>query len=207
MKELLIFLAGLGIGAGGTYVCLKNRFDEQLEEEVAELMDYRREKPKKAKKASKRARKASEEAVESEEEEFEPVEDPEVEEEDREAYSKIVKANYTKKSPEEMVKEKKKKRNDPKIFLLSPKAAASSEKEQKTVFLYGDGVVVDEESDEVIDNGYALLGGADVIREAENTGDTTVYIRNLNNDVDYEVVMCQEDYGNVETEEPGPEDG
>ena len=207
MKELLIFLAGLGIGAGGTYVCLKNRFDEQLEEEVAELMDYRREKPKKAKKASKRAKKASEEPAESEEEEFVPVEDPEVEEEDREAYSKIVKANYAKKSPEEMVKEKKKKRNDPKIFLLSPKAFASSNNEQKTVFLYGDGVVVDEESDEVIDNGYALLGGADVIREAENTGDTTVYIRNLNNDVDYEVVMCQEDYGNVETEEPGPEDG
>lgn len=204
MKELLIFLAGLGIGSGVTYIALKDRFDEQLEEEVSELMDYRRENPRKPKKGSKRVKKASEEPVE---EEIEESEDDDLEE-DKEAYSKIVKANYSKPDPGEIAKNKKKRHRDDnaeKIFLLSPKAFAASENDTPTVYLYGDGVVVDED-DNVVDNGYALLGGADVIREAENTGDTTVYIRNLNNSTDYEVVMCSENYGTIETEDPAPED-
>lgn len=205
MKELLIFLAGIGVGSAGSYFLLKNYYDEQLEEEVSEFMNYKREEKKKPKKARKSATEVSEAC---EDEEFKPVENPDVDDEDREGYAKIVKANYSKPSPTEMVKEKKKKKRDDnaeKIFLLSPKAFAASENDTPTVYLYGDGVVVDE-NDEVIDNGYALLGGADVIREAENTGDTTVYIRNLNNSTDYEVVMCSENYGEIETDEPSPED-
>lgn len=206
MKELLIFLAGLGIGSGVTYVALKGRFDEQLEDEVSELMDYRRENPRKPKKGSKRVRKASEEPVEEEIEDSEEDDDLFLEE-DKEVYSKIVKANYSKPDPGEIARNKKRHRDDnaEKIFLLSPKAFAASEFDQPTVYLYGDGVVVDED-DNVVDNGYALLGGADVIREAENTGETTVYIRNLNNSTDYEVVMCSENYGTIETEDPAPED-
>lgn len=200
MKELLIFLAGLGIGSGVTYVALKGQYDEQLEEEVAELMNFKRDTKKRRKKASKRVTEASDEPVEAEKEEEEEIDD-----EDRETYAKIVKGNYSKSSPQAIVKNRHK--PDPKIFLLSPKAAASSEKEQKTVFLYGDGVVVDNDKDEIIDNGYALLGGADVIREAENLGEETVFIRNLNNGIDYEVIMCQEDYGTIETDDPAPEDG
>lgn len=204
MKELLIFLAGLGVGSAGTYFLLKNYYDEQLEEEVSEFMNYKREEKETPKKASKRVTEVSEDC---EDEEFQPVENPDVEDEDRESYAKIVQANYSKPSPAEIAKEKKKKNHDDsaKIFLLSPKAFAASENDKPTVYLYGDGVVVDEREN-IVDNGYALLGGADVIREAENVGDTTVYIRNLNNSTDYEVVMCSEDYGTIETDDPSPED-
>ena len=71
---------------------------------------------------------------------------------------------------------------------------------------YKDGVVVNEEDpDEIIDNGYALLGGNDVIKEAEATEEGTVYIRNLNLDIDYEVIMADENYDGFSPDQ-GPED-
>ena len=207
MREALFFLAGLGLGVGGTYVALKSSYDAQLEEEVAELMNYKRKPKKKAKKASKRATEASEEQEEPKDEdgEFKSAK-REVAEEDREGYSKIVKANYDKEDPGEIVKEKKAKKKDNKIFLLSPAAFAYSEKEQKTVILYKDGIVVNEEDpDEIIDNGYAYLGGDKVIKEAEATEEQTVYIRNLNLDIDYEVIMADENYGAFSPDD-APED-
>ena len=64
MKEALFFLAGLGLGVGGTYIVLKGSYDRQLEDEVAELMNYTRKPKKGRKKASKRVTEASEEAEE-----------------------------------------------------------------------------------------------------------------------------------------------
>ena len=196
MKEALFFLAGLGLGVGGTYIVLKGSYDRQLEDEVAELMNYTRKPKKGRKKASKRVTEASEEAEEGSKKP-----------EDREGYSKIVKANYSKEDPGDIIKEKRKNKSKANtIFLLSPGAFAHSEKEQKTVILYKDGVVVNEEDpDEIIDNGYALLGGNDVIKEAEETEEGTVYIRNLNLDIDYEVIMADENYDGFSPDQ-GPED-
>jgi hypothetical protein len=216
MKEALFFLAGLGLGVGGTYIVLKGSYDRQLEDEVAELMNYTRKPKKGRKKASKRVTEASEESEEEskkpeeirdENDEFKPVKNPDIDPEDREGYSKIVKANYSKEDPGDIIKEKRKNKGKANtIFLLSPGAFAHSEKEQKTVILYKDGVVVNEEDpDEIIDNGYALLGGNDVIKEAEETEEGTVYIRNLNLDIDYEVIMADENYDGFSPDQ-GPED-
>jgi len=65
--------------------------------------------------------------------------------------------------------------------------------------------VNEEDPDEIIDNGYALLGGNDVIKEAEETEEGTVYIRNLNLDIDYEVIMADENYDGFNPDQ-GPED-
>lgn len=204
MKELLIFLAGLGVGGGVTYIALKGRYDAQLEEEVAELMDYKRDKKKKAKKASKRVTEASESSEEPE------IEENDSDEQDREEYAKIVKANYDKRDPGELVKSKKNKNKggkDPKIFLLSPRAFAQAEVDQETVILYKDGIVaLESDPDQVVDNGYALLGGEEVLKEAEATGEQTVYIRNMNVDTDYEVIFADENYSSFSPDD-GPEDG
>lgn len=202
MKNLLIFLLGAACGAAGSYFVLKGRFDADLEAELDELREYREERTKRPKKASTCVTEASEESTEADLEEI-GDEDPN---ETANKYANILKeSGYSKKASAEKVERKKTKtKKDPKIFLMSPSAFAASNKEIQSVFLFADGVVTDEEY-EVIDNGYALLGGNDVIKEAEETGEETVYIRNLNNDVDYEVVFDERDFSEF-SPDAGPED-
>lgn len=203
MKNLLIFLLGAACGAAGSYIVCKQHFDGELEAELDELREYREERSKRPKKGSKRVTEASEEPDD------ENIEDEEAESHEEAAlkYSNVLKeTGYSSKKPDpsEIVKKKHKYKKDPKIFLMSPSAYAASDKETKSVFLFNDGIVTDEDY-EVIDNGYALLGGNDVIKEAEDTGEETVYIRNLNEDIDYEVTFDERTYSEFSPDE-GPED-
>lgn len=217
MKNLLIFLAGAAAGAAGTYFAIKQRYDDRLEAEVEAVRDMYDERVERKSRAYTRedayadiGRKVVEEQIanmpKDVEDEFVPAEPEVVDEDTANKYSKIVKSSaYEKPDPGELVEKTKKsrKKKDPKIFMITAGAFAASDNELKTVYLYNDGIVVDEE-EEMVDNGYALLGGNDVLKLAEETGETTVYIRNLNEGVDYEVIMHDEDYGYFS--EKGPED-
>lgn len=209
MKNLLIFLLGAAAGAVGTYYALNRRYEDRLEDEIADLEEFYEERKEAKKEASESITETSEKKEENVPKdvdgEFVPAKRETVSDEDTDKYSKIVQSKYDKPDPGELVKKAKKtKRKDPKIFMISAGAFAASDHELKTVYLYGDGIVVDEEEN-VVDNGYALLGGNDVIKMAEETGETTVYIRNLNEGVDYEVIMHDEDYGYFSSDS-GPED-
>ena len=44
MKSLLMFIGGLTIGAGVTYVIQKNRYEEMIQEEVEDLREHYKNK-------------------------------------------------------------------------------------------------------------------------------------------------------------------
>ena len=220
MKNVLIFLLGAAAGALVTKYIDKKRYEAEIDEVIDEVRKYRAERPKRQKRASTCVTEASEE----QEIRRGDAKDGGLDEgtvsvtpEDVDKYSKIVKSNNYKPDPSEIVEEKKTKKGKPKrikgdvkIFEIAPAQFQDGTcAESETVFLYADGVVVDQESDEVIDNGYALLGGSEVIdqaeKEAEWNGSPSFFVRNLNNGTDYEVILSDETYSEF-SPDSGPED-
>lgn len=222
MKEAIAFILGAAAGALVTRYVLKTRYEAEIDEVLDEVREYRANKPKRPKKASKRVTEASEdqEIRRGDVKNGLGIDEPEISEEDVDKYSKICKSNHYKPDPAEVVEEKKKeksKKGNPKrikgdvnIFEISP-AQFQDETvgESQTVILYNDGVVIDEETEEVVENGYALLGGSEVIDQAEKEcseeDKPSFFVRNLNNGTDYEVILNNDNYGEF-SPDYGPED-
>lgn len=217
--KFLMFLLGAAVGAAGAYYAAKTHYEAEIDEVIDEVREYRNEARKRQKRASTCVTEASEEK-EIRHGDAKGLEDElyNVTEEDVDKYSKICKSNnYNKPDPAEVVEEKKPKKGKPKkikgdvnIFEISPaQFQDGTVADSQTVILYDDGVVIDEENEEVIDNGYALLGGSEVIdqaeRELEWNESKTFFVRNLNNGIDYEVIVSDDKYSEF-SPDIGPED-
>lgn len=194
IKEVMLFIAGLGIGSVGTYFVVKKHYEDFMDEEIESVKEYYKDNIMEI-----AEREFGESAVNPEKEE--PVE----EKENEPNYQKIIKklnyGDYSKKddkvveshtNAEPAVAEKK----GP--YVIGPDDFANDEQYDKITLTYfsDDGVFVSIE-EEVVPEGMQVIGeeNLDHIGEIE---ENVVYIRNEGLNADYEVILEERAYSDSE---------
>lgn len=195
IKEVMLFIAGLGIGSVGTYFVVKKHYENFMDEEIESVKEYYKEN-----------------IMEIAEREFgETAVNPEREEVSEEAnekepdYQKIIKklnyGDYSKKDDkvveshtdaEPAVAEKK----GP--YVIEPDDFTNDSQYDKITLTYfsEDGVFMSIE-EEVVPEGMQLVGEENLEHIGEIEEDV-VYIRNEEQEADYEVILEERSYSDSE---------
>lgn len=194
IKESIIFLCGVGLGAGSTYFILKKRYDEQMNEESENLKAYYEDKYR------------VDDGEEPEEIDISDVEKPvdpnnriEQEEKEEPDYDEIVnKLNYNQYSTKvpspidgEIQPAKK-----PYIIDMDDYNTDRSYIKKLISFFEEDEVCMDNDTKEIIEN-VAKDIGIDNIELINTEGNEEIYVRNERLGIDYNIVAepgSYEDY-------------
>jgi hypothetical protein len=184
MKSILMFIGGLVIGAGASWVYHKNKYEEMVQDEVEELRAHMKEND------SKSIRKPSEDSRESVKEYVEEL-TLEQYDESLENAKKII--NYSKYSTA----------NDEVItdecrppFVVTPEDFASLPGYDTDTFYYHQDDIISNCDNEMVDD-IELTFGMSIIKIKEQFGvyeDDAVYIRNERLKTDYEILRDESDY-------------
>lgn len=188
MKSLLMFIGGIVVGAGATYIYQKNRYEEMIQEEIDDLREHM-----KGSQGTGPVEKEDETESSDIEAEVTVEECDYMEEENRrqaEYEDLLEKNNYTDK---DNIAGKFKK-----PFVVTPQEFASlTGFDTDTFHYYNNDVMTNDnnellEFDEVVD----LLGLTpdDIKDQFGKYQDDTVFIRNMRLKCDYEILRENEDY-------------
>lgn len=189
IKEITLFLLGVGLGSGITYLAVKKHFEILTDEEVASVREYYKNK---------------EVAVENEENETDLSGNDEktVKNEGKSAknepnYKEIIeKLNYGEysKKNKPVEEEEEKPVKNAHIMVLSEDEYIGDMRYDKRSFTYfeTDGVFIDEDGDVVVD-GTELIGDENLDRFGEYEEDH-LFIRNTQSEEDYAVLIAREAY-------------
>ena len=190
MKGLLIFAAGLAVGAVAGAVIVKNKVLADAKAEIDEVRKYYRES---------RGVKEVEEVKEKVEETIDHIQDlieehetkPKTEKEHTN-YSQIAKMYMTKETPKQSLYD------DP--FVIDPSEFGENpEYDTETLTYFADGVLVDD-VDDVIEEPDIVVG-LENLKVFEEFGATSVYVRNDIYKTDYEII--RDDWNYSDLKEPG----
>ena len=187
MKGLLIFAAGLAVGAVAGAVLVKNKVLADAKAEVEEVRKYYRE-----------SRGGVEEVEEEEKEEVKEVEKKEYELKDIQVkdepktgltnYSQITKMYMSKDEFQSPMYD------DP--FVIDPSEFGENpEYDTETLTYFADGVLVDD-VDDVIEEPDIVVG-LENLKIFEEFGATTVYVRNDIYKTDYEIIRDDWNYSDL----------
>lgn len=192
MNRLIIFASGLAAGAVGGYLVTKELLNAQFEKEYESLQEYYNHKLYNMKEATQ-----EDEEPKGKEKETKPIArisrvakpDAEVEPD----YDEIIeKLNYNQYST------KVEKTLNKKPYIISVDEFMDNANHDKKIYSYfpDDDVVMDSETDEVVDNVEMVLGteNLEVITMDDNN---EVYIRNETYGCDYQIILesgSYEDY-------------
>ena len=187
MKGLLIFAAGLAVGAVAGAVLVKNKVLADAKAEVEEVRKYYRE-----------SRGIVEEVEEKEKEEVKEVEKKEYELKDIQVkdepktgltnYSQITKMYMSKDEFQSPMYD------DP--FVIDPSEFGENpEYDTETLTYFADGVLVDD-VDDVIEEPDIVVG-LENLKIFEEFGATTVYVRNDIYKTDYEIIRDDWNYSDL----------
>ena len=187
MKGLLIFAAGLAVGAVAGAVLVKNKVLADAKAEVEEVRKYYRE-----------SRGIVEEVEEKEKEEVKEVEKKEYELKDIQVkdepktgltnYSQITKMYMSKDEFQAPMYD------DP--FVIDPSEFGENpEYDTETLTYFADGVLVDD-VDDVIEEPDIVVG-LENLKIFEEFGATTVYVRNDIYKTDYEIIRDDWNYSDL----------
>ena len=183
MKGLLIFAAGLAVGAVAGAVLVKNKVLADAKAEIEEVREYYRE-----------ARGKKEEPVEEVKEEVKEEVREEVKEEFSENKEYI---NYNKLTTKYTSSEENNQFDDP--FIIDPSEFGENPGyDVETLTYFADGVLVDD-VDDVIDEPDIVVG-LENLKVFEEFGATTVYVRNDLYRTDYEII--RDDWNYADLKEP-----
>ena len=194
IKEVMLFIAGLGIGSVGTYFVVKKHYEDFMDEEIESVKEYYKDNIMEI-----AEREFGESAVNPEKEE--PVE----EKENEPNYQKIIKklnyGDYSKKddkvveSHTDVAPEVTEKKG---TYVIGPDEFANDEQYDKITLTYfsEDGVFMSIE-EEVVPEGMQIIGeeNLDHIGEIE---ENVVYVRNEGLNADYEVILEERSYSDSE---------
>ncbi len=194
IKEVMLFIAGLGIGSVGTYFVVKKHYEDFMDEEIESVKEYYKDNIMEIAK-----REFGESVVNPEKEE--PVE----EKENEPNYQKIIKKlNYGDYSQKDDKVVDFHKEDAPAVaekkgpYVIGPDDFANGEQYDKITLTYfsEDGVFMSIE-EEVIPEGMQLVGeeNLDHIGEIE---EDVVYVRNEGLNTDYEVILEERAYSDSE---------
>ena len=183
MKGLLIFAAGLAVGAVAGAVIVKNKVLADAKAEIEEVRDYYRSQRGEVK------QEEVEEVKEMVEEAIDRVQDMIKENDNKKErvnYNKLVN-NY---NPSKNVVEY----DDP--FVIDPSEFGENpEYDTETLTYFADGVLVDD-VDDVIEEPDIVVG-LENLKIFEEFGATTVYVRNDIYKTDYEIIRDDWNYSDL----------
>ena len=187
MKGLLIFAAGLAVGAVAGAVIVKNKVLADAKAEVEEVREYYRSARGKV---NRENIEESEEVKEVEKKEYE-LKDIQVKDEPKTGltnYSQITKMYMSKDEFQSPMYD------DP--FVIDPSEFGENpEYDTETLTYFADGVLVDD-VDDVIEEPDIVVG-LENLKIFEEFGATTVYVRNDIYKTDYEIIRDDWNYSDL----------
>ena len=185
MKGLLIFAAGLAVGAVAGAVIVKNKVLADAKAEIEEVREYYRESRGVVEEVEEK-----EEVKEVEKKEYE-LKDIEVKDEPKTGltnYSQITKMYMSKDEFQSPMYD------DP--FVIDPSEFGENpEYDTETLTYFADGVLVDD-VDDVIEEPDIVVG-LENLKIFEEFGATTVYVRNDIYKTDYEIIRDDWNYSDL----------
>lgn len=176
MKNVLIFVLGAGVGSLVTWKLVEVKYKKLADEEIKSVIDRFKQREEETKDTVEEAVEA--EIVEEVQEEFT--------DEEREEYSNKVKelgySDEIDSNPEDRVAP----------YVIAPEEFG--EYETKSWTLYADGILVDED-DMIVDNPENIIG--DALSRFGEYEDDSVYVRNENEEYDYEILKHEKPFSEV----------
>ena len=190
MKGLLIFAAGLAVGAVAGAVIVKNKVLADAKAEIEEVRKYYRESRGVVKEVEEKEVEEKEEVKEVEKKEYE-LKDIQVKDEPKTGltnYNQITKM-YTSKDEYQTPMY-----DDP--FVIDPSEFGENpEYDTETLTYFADGVLVDD-VDDVIEEPDIIVG-LENLKVFEEFGATSVYVRNDLYKTDYEIIRDDWNYSDL----------
>ena len=190
-KGLCIFGAGVIAGAFVAARAVKEKYQQEAEEEIAEMREYYRELTKNAKtpdedKMLEEDEKRKEEKEENTKNDFKPIEELE---EAKEIIKDKGYINYTHYNDTDIKENKREEQVDEnEIYIIDPEeyGGENGEYDTATLTYFKDGVLADE-VDEIVP--YNIIGGEENLQPFKDYPDcNAVYVRDDNIMVDYEIL-------------------
>lgn len=173
LKKVLLFLAGVGIGSGVTFLIMKDKNERALQQERQNMLDEIEEFKREELKESTDELVSEEEAKDAKEKLSNLVEDIK---ESKETVDELINKYETTEGP----------------YIISSDEFDNKGYDLRYWYLYNDGVVVDENNDEVTTDEISYSIG-DCLNGYIN-GEDVVYVRNDFDETDYEIKRIDEDY-------------
>lgn len=196
LKSILIFGAGAAIGALASHYLTKTKYESILEEEIQSVKDIYKKKAEKIN---------CEEQVEEKIENEDIEEAPQVSEKDKTLYGSILKesgyVNYNKYSNN---KDEYKEKNEPEseidpqdrpYIINAEEYGEEPGYDTVTLTYFADKVLVDD-VDDIVEHVDAVVG-FDNLKVFEEFGASSVYVRNDNLLVDYEILKDDFNYSDL----------
>lgn len=181
MKGLLIFAAGLAVGAVAGALVVKNKVLADAKAEVEEVREYYR---------SKQQEKGVKEVEETKEE----VEEVEETKEEAVKFDKNTYVNYNKMAREYQTSKDSTFADDP--YIIDPEEFGENpEYDTMTLTYFADGVLVDD-VDDLVDEPDVVVG-LENLKVLGDYGATSVYVRNDIYRTDYEVIKDDWNYSDI----------
>lgn len=181
MKGLLIFAAGLAVGAVTGALVIKNKVLADAKAEVEEVREYYRSKQQE--RGIKEVEETKEEVKEAEEAKEETVKF------DRNTY-----VNYNKMAREYQTSKDSTFADDP--YIIDPEEFGENpEYDTMTLTYFADGVLVDD-VDDLVDEPDVVVG-LENLKVLGDYGATSVYVRNDIYRTDYEVIKDDWNYSDI----------
>lgn len=183
LSKIIIFAAGAGIGSVVTWKLVRDKYERITQEEVRAIRELY------AGDNGKTSDKESEDSLE------------ESDEEEKAEYESIIEgANYVPYSKKSLAKEEKEEIEEGeemiKPYLIDQDEWDESEYETETLYCFADGVITTE-MEEVIDDVEDLVGD-EAVEWLDESGRDYIYVRNDNNETDYEILRDNRRYSEVE---------
>ena len=186
MKGLLIFAAGLAVGAVAGAVIVKNKVLADAKAEIDEVREYYRES---------RGVKEVEEVKEKVEETIDHIQDL-IEEHETKPKTEKEHTNYSQITKMYMSNDKYNQAMYDDPFVIDPSEFGENpEYDTETLTYFADGVLVDD-VDDVIEEPDIVVG-LENLKVFEEFGATTVYVRNDIYKTDYEIIRDDWNYSDL----------
>lgn len=195
LSNLCIFIGGALVGSSVTYLIVKNKYERLIDEEIESVKEtYEEAYGKKIKTAT---------LVD------ETSDTPNPREKNQRAYEELIKQYGNNKSDEDEDKEEDDEEGDEdemndmiEPYVITPDEFGDTDYETVCLTLYADGVITDDFGDMMSDDDIDTLIGRDSLKHmGENAEDPDVlYVRNENEEVDYEIARDVDKYFQDERE-------
>ena len=186
MKGLLIFAAGLAVGAVAGAVIVKNKVLADAKAEIDEVREYYRES---------RGVKEVEEVKEKVEETIDHIQDL-IEEHETKPKTEKEHTNYSQITKMYMSNDKHNQSMYDDPFVIDPSEFGENpEYDTETLTYFADGVLVDD-VDDVIEEPDIVVG-LENLKVFEEFGATSVYVRNDIYKTDYEIIRDDWNYSDL----------
>lgn len=171
MKNILIFIAGAGIGSVVTWKLVEKKYKNLADEEIASVVERFKEKEKELDKKVKKETKTTKKKKD-----------------DKKVEQIIEKEGYIDVNPGEEIRTP---------YIIAPEQFGDyPEYGTKTLIYYADGILADDIDGPITEDIDVMLG-PDALSHFGEYEDDSVYVRDPMNEIDYEILMSTQRYSEI----------